>query len=241
MIVAEELIIILVICFTSIIQSLFGVGVLVFGTPLLLILGLDFIQTLNILLPISLAINLFQFINNTKSLDSKLVKDLAIIVLPTISITLFLGVQYLKFSLGLVVGFVLIIIACLNYFKVNFLEYINERIYLFIMAVTHGMTNLGGALLVGIISSKNFDKITTRTNISFFYFSFAFIQLITLSANNLLELKMENLFYSIAGVSLFFLCEKLIFVKINEHIFAKLTNTLLLILGILLMVNYFNK
>ena len=75
MIVAEELMIILVICFTSIIQSLFGVGVLVFGTPLLLILGLDFIQTLNILLPISLAINLFQFINNTKSLDSKLVKD----------------------------------------------------------------------------------------------------------------------------------------------------------------------
>ena len=103
MIVAEELMIILVICFTSIIQSLFGVGVLVFGTPLLLILGLDFIQTLNILLPISLAINLFQFINNTKSLDSKLVKDLAIIVLPTISITL-LGVQYLKFSLGLVVA-----------------------------------------------------------------------------------------------------------------------------------------
>ena len=211
MIVAEELMIILVICFTSIIQSLFGVGVLVFGTPLLLILGLDFIQTLNILLPISLAINLFQFINNTKSLDSKLVKDLAIIVLPTISITLFLGVQYLKFSLGLVVGFVLIIIACLNYFKVNFLEYINERIYLFIMAVTHGMTNLGGALLVGIISSKNFDKISTRTNISFFFiFLFAFIQLVTLSANNLLELKMENLFYSIAGISLFLVCEKFI-------------------------------
>ena len=108
---SEELIVFFIICFTSIIQSLFGVGVLVFGTPLLLILGLDFIQTLNILLPISLIINLFQFSNHAILLDKKLVKDLLFIVLPLISLTLFLGIQLVKIKLNLLVGLVLLLIG----------------------------------------------------------------------------------------------------------------------------------
>ena len=105
------------------------------------------------------------------------------------------------------------------------------------MAIIHGLTNLGGALLVGIISSKEFNKIKTRTNISFFYFSFALIQLITLGANDLLSLKIENVSYVIIGATLFILSEKFIFVKINESIFAILTNILLFILGGLLIIN----
>ena len=92
------------------------------------------------------------------------------------------------------------------------------------------MTNSKWCFTCCIISSKNFDTLNLAQIFHFFYFSFAFIQLVTLNANNLLELKMENLFYSIAGISLFLVCEKFIFVKINEHIFAKLTNTLLFIL-----------
>jgi uncharacterized membrane protein YfcA len=42
------------------IQSLFGVGVVLFGTPILLVLGYDFITALTILPPISLTINLLQ-------------------------------------------------------------------------------------------------------------------------------------------------------------------------------------
>jgi hypothetical protein len=42
------------------IQSLFGMGVLLFGTPILLVLGYDFITALTILPPISLTINLLQ-------------------------------------------------------------------------------------------------------------------------------------------------------------------------------------
>ena len=45
---------------TATIQSLFGVGVLLFGTPILLDLVYGFITALTILLPISLAINLLQ-------------------------------------------------------------------------------------------------------------------------------------------------------------------------------------
>jgi hypothetical protein len=41
-------------------QSLFGVGVLLVDTPILLVLEYDFIAALTILLPISLTINLQQ-------------------------------------------------------------------------------------------------------------------------------------------------------------------------------------
>lgn len=233
----QELIILFIISLTSIIQSLFGVGVLVFGTPLLLILKLNFIETLNILLPISIAINFFQFSKNKTSIDKNLSKYLFIIVLPLISITLYLGVELIKIDLKLAVGFFLILIAFLNLLRIDLLRFINEKIYLSLMAIIHGFTNLGGALLVGIISSKKFDKIKTRTNISFFYFSFAFIQLITLWLSDFLILRFENLIYILVGSTLFLLTEKFIFIKIDESLFARLTNLLLLILGGFLILN----
>ncbi len=235
--IQQEFIIFIIISFTSIIQSLFGVGVLVFGTPLLLILNLDFVETLNILLPISMAINFFQISKNTDSIDKNLSKDLFIIVLPLISITLYLGIELIKIDLKLAVGCFLILIAFLNFFKIDSLRFINEKIYLSLMAIIHGLTNLGGALLVGIISSKKFDKIKTRTNISFFYFSFAFIQLITLWLNDLFSFGIENFLYLLVGPFLFLLSERFIFIKIDETLFAKLTNVLLFILGGLLIIN----
>ena len=139
-------------------------------------------------------------------------------------------------NLSLAVGCVLIFIALLNYFKIDFINLINEKIYFSIMSIIHGLTNLGGALLVGIISSKKFNKIKTRTNISFFYFSFAFIQLITLSINDLLIWKVDNLIYLVMGCTLFALTERFIFVKIKESLFVYLTNILLFFLGLLLII-----
>ena len=104
------------------------------------------------------------------------------------------------------------------------------------MAIIHGLTNLGGALLVGIISSKKFNKIKARTNISFFYFSFALIQLITLYINDFFIWEIQNLIYLMIGCTLFILTEKFIFVKIKESLFVYLINILLLILGLILII-----
>ena len=46
-----------------IIQSIFGIGLLLFGTPTFLLLGYDFLNTLNFLLPISIIISFLQFIS----------------------------------------------------------------------------------------------------------------------------------------------------------------------------------
>ena len=59
--------IILVIIFVSFIQSIFGVGILLFGTPLLIILNHSFIETLTILLPISVLVNFFSNLQKNKT------------------------------------------------------------------------------------------------------------------------------------------------------------------------------
>ena len=43
-------------------QSLFGVGILLWGTPIFLLLGENFIQTLTLLLPLSLMISFLQIL-----------------------------------------------------------------------------------------------------------------------------------------------------------------------------------
>ncbi len=51
--------ILLTIFITAIVQSIFGTGVLLFGTPILLIFGYNFQIALIILLPTSVLINFF--------------------------------------------------------------------------------------------------------------------------------------------------------------------------------------
>ena len=62
----------IVIIFLIIIQSIFGVGLLLFGTPSFLILGYDFASTINILMPVSITISVLQFLKSKIS-DQKFI------------------------------------------------------------------------------------------------------------------------------------------------------------------------
>ena len=61
--------ILITIFFTAIVQSIFGTGVLLFGTPILLILGYNFQNALIILLPTSILMNFFQLKSNFNKID----------------------------------------------------------------------------------------------------------------------------------------------------------------------------
>ena len=63
------------ILFTSVLQSIFGTGILLFGTPVLLMLGNNFQTTLTILLPASILVNCFQLRNNFKNIDQHFYKN----------------------------------------------------------------------------------------------------------------------------------------------------------------------
>ena len=147
---------------TSIIQSLFGVGVLLFGTPLLLLFGFDFTTILTILLPISILINCFQLVSYYKTIDFVFYKKMLFYTIPFIVLFLFF-VTSTELNINLLVGGFLILIALQKQFPVldgqikKTMKF--EPIYLSLMGVIHGLTNLGGSLLTAIIMNKNCLKI----------------------------------------------------------------------------------
>ena len=90
--------ILLYVCIIVILQSIVGIGVLVLGTPFLLILGFSIVEILFILLPISIVTSFLNLIiisssnNNLKKSTYKELKKFFIVCIPSI----FIGLVLLK-------------------------------------------------------------------------------------------------------------------------------------------------
>ncbi len=85
--------ILLIVVSTSVIQSVFGVGVLLFGTPLLLLLGYEFVDALGVLLPVSIAISTLQVLRHYKDVDTEFFKNVLVYSLPLVVLFLLLLLQ----------------------------------------------------------------------------------------------------------------------------------------------------
>ena len=134
---------------TTVIQSLFGVGILLFGTPLLLLLGYDFSYTLSVLLPISIAINMLQVVKHYTYIDLRLYKNVLLYSIPFIILFLFI-ITSIQINIALIIGIFLIFVAAksisprIEQSLTAIIQY--EKIYLVLMGIVHGITNLGGSL-----------------------------------------------------------------------------------------------
>jgi len=233
--------ILLTVIATAVIQSVFGVGVLLFGTPILLLLGYDFINALSVLLPISIAINSLQIIKHYQFIDITFYKRVLIYSIPLVVIFLFF-VSAAKFSISLLIGGFLILVALKSFFPSidqklqKMIKY--ERTYLAAMGVIHGLTNLGGSLLTAIVHGKGYDKNTTRVTVAICYATFAIFQLITLFfIGSHFELAYaDNMSFLQLGVIVFLLTEELIYSGIDDKKYGQLFAAFLLISGILLVL-----
>jgi len=233
--------ILLTVIATAVIQSVFGVGVLLFGTPLLLLLGYDFINALSVLLPISIAINSLQIIKHYQFIDIAFYKRVLIYSIPLVVIFLFF-VSTAKFSISLLIGGFLILVALKSFFPLieqklqQMIKY--ERTYLAVMGVIHGLTNLGGSLLTAIVHGKGYDKNTTRVTVAICYATFAIFQLITLFfIGSHFELAYaDNMSFLQLGVIVFLLTEELIYSGIDDKKYGQLFAAFLLISGVLLVL-----
>ena len=232
----------IVIIITSTVQSIFGTGVLLFGTPLLLLLGYNFQDALIILLPTSILISFFQVINNINKIDYKFYKKLFIITVPLICLFLFLT-NINPFNINLFVGLLLVIISLKGKIESiqSFIKYIikYEPLYLMITGIIHGITNLGGALLSAIVFSKNLPKKSKRTTIAVSYLTFAFFQILTiiLTFNNNDVFNKLNIIYWILGVSIFLFVEKYLYFRIDEKKYIIYSNVFLFTIGTVLILN----
>jgi hypothetical protein len=237
--------IIIIISITAIIQSIFGTGVLLFGTPLLLIFGYSFHFALIILLPTSILISLLQLKDNFINVDINYYKKLIIYCIPFIIISLYYS-GIISTQINYFIGILLVIISLKNSIRLidRLLKFLNqyENIYFILMGVLHGITNLGGSLLSASIFNKDFSKVTKRTTIAICYLSMAIIQIITLSLminkDDLLNLIIVP--YWFLGPLVFFIVDKYFFLKIDDQKYTHYSNIFLFIIGLILIIKSLN-
>ena len=169
-------------------QTIVGVGVLVLGTPILLILNYNIVEAISILLPISILTSLinlvyFKFINNISlfNLGSKVKKSFFIICIPAI----LFGVILLKYfhniiNFKILVSMLILTTLIIKKFFNNYLLMLSnskKKIMLFTIGLVHGVSNSGGTLLSIFILNINKNlKEQTRYSLTYFYFFLAFLQ-----------------------------------------------------------------
>lgn len=196
-----------IIILLSTLQSIFGVGILIFGTPFLLFLGLEYDEALFRLLPASIGISLSQMIDYRKTkLDFSYRKSFLIICCPMIILSsLFLksyiSLPFIKFFIVAILFFIIILrinnqasAHLQTWFKKNF------KFALALMGLIHGISNMGGAILTPMASSIFQNKIRILTAISFDYFFMASFQLLTLFFISNVTFKLEYLFGFIVSI-----------------------------------------
>ena len=230
----------LILLFLIIIQSIFGIGLLLFGTPTFLILGYDFINTLNFLLPISIIISLLQLIN-FKIPNKKIITEYNFLCLPFLVLFLIIALNFKDIlNFKLYVAIILIVSSILSLKKDTFLplkkivlEY--KKFILIFIGSIHGLTNMGGGLLSifsSLINSK--EKKYTRNFISYSYLTMGLIQYTILIFLEYKNLSFSKIYY-ILLVLIVYLPSQKIFKKFNNILFSKIISIIALFYGLLIL------
>lgn len=240
-----ELINFILITFLVMVQSILGIGVLVLGTPTLLLLEFSMLDTMNYLLPISIITSLLNLIiikikkNSFNFVVIKL-NLFFIICLPFV----FIGLIILKnlhnfINFDFLVSFTIILTLFLRKKLSIFLKNLSpklNKIILMIIGIIHGITNSGGTLLSIVLISSNKTK-KSRNEITLFYFFLALMQYILfylmfgLSLNNIHNYNLV-IVYIIAGVVI----GNVLYNLVGEYLFQKMIYILALITSISLIL-----
>ena len=229
------------ILFTSVLQSIFGTGILLFGTPILLMLGNNFQTTLIILLPASVLVNCFQIRNNFKNIDRNFYKNLILFCLPGIFIALHLF-HSKAMNPNFIIGILLIVISLqpmVKSIEIILRQILNyEKFYLVVMGFLHGLTNLGGSLLSGAILSKDLPKNSKRATIAICYCSMACIQILTLIAKVRFDvfLKKDYFLYWVSAPIIFFIVEKYLYYSVDEKLYKRISSFFLFFMGLAILI-----
>jgi uncharacterized membrane protein YfcA len=236
-----DYLIIITVLITAFIQSIFGVGVLLFGTPTLLILNFSFIDCLLILLPISAIINFLQVFKNICHIDYGIYKKLLIYTVPSIIISLFF-ISHINLEINFIIGIFLILIAIKENSSVikslfeKFLEF--HKVFYLFMGIIHGLTNLGGALLTARIFFTKLNKNQKRATIAISYMTFALFQMITILIIDF-NYNFIYLIYVLVGLLTYLMVNKIFFHKISNEKYNKFFSLFLIVSGFSLIFKGF--
>ena len=146
----------LIILFVAVLQSIFGVGVLLVGTPILMLVGYSYFEVLSFTLPTSLVISLSQVSRYYKNINFFLLKKALLFAIPFIPVGM-IAAAYLGSVIGIIMGLFLFLTSFS--FIVKMILPINANnsrlsLVLFFMGLIQGSTSLGGGILPSIVNQK---------------------------------------------------------------------------------------
>jgi uncharacterized membrane protein YfcA len=168
------------------VQSVFGVGLLVFGTPTLLVLGYPFEQVLGLLLPCSITISFLQVLTSGGFTLERIRRRMLIFTAPTVlACTILILVAGSALDIKDLIGIVLLLTALLRVsapaqHRVAGVIRRRQPVFLASLGILHGLSNLGGGVLTFIVGSSYERKEDVRRHIAFCYGMMASIQLTAL-------------------------------------------------------------
>jgi uncharacterized protein len=236
--------IVLVVCVLAIVQSLFGVGLLLFGTPTLLLMGLSFQDALQVLLPASLALSVCQLWADGVSDTVK--SSLAIWPLPGLAIGLWMALNSgFDIKLDLMAAALLVASALLRLsggisLKIRSLMRRSNRIAMAFIGFVHGLTNLGGSLLADYASTCEEDKKSCRQFIAFGYATFALSQIALLTIYKGVDSwSINSLGYALLGGVIYMLLGRRVFLKLSQQWFSIALSIFMLCCASVLAAKYF--
>ena len=218
----EVLAVIGVIAAFSVVQSIFGLGILVFGTPTLLLMGYPFTETLTYLLPASLAISLLQ-VSTAGAFRPKVSPFLFTVCLPGIVAGLWaVGASEIPRGSDYLVGITLLASAILRLSgsaERQMAAFLRKHlaIYHLVMGLVHGLTNLGGAMLSILAIATNSEKPMIRNTVAIYYLVFGIVQIVVLIA--VLEFGdaiLSNMFTAVISSATYLLVGNRLFLRVDN-------------------------
>ena len=236
---SEATILLLVISFFTIVQSVFGVGLLVFGTPTLLLMGYSFPETLSYLLPASIVVSFLQVYKNWNQIILYRI-NIIFYILPMVAIGLLLITYYFNFNLHLIIGAMLLLTSLTRFSETlnKSLEHYlsnNYKLGFILTGIIHGLTNLGGAPLVIITNGIYKNKKEIQPNIAYAYLFMALIQVIILIITGTFVFSLDDLIFPIVAGIIFLFIGNFIFISTGEKFYQNLMTFFILVYGLILV------
>lgn len=226
----------------SVVQSSFGMGVLVFGTPTLLLAGYDFITTLGFLLPASFAISLLQVLGGLRERPA-ISPHLYFLCLPGIVAGLWLvGDSTMASWTSILVGGTLLLSALVRSWapsRALMTRMLEKHIatYHLLMGILHGMTNLGGAMLAILASGTNTEKVAIRYTVAHYYLAFSIVQMLLLAVfMGHVDVLAENWPGAVVSASVYLLIGNRIFIRATNQTYNVALTLFIAIYGIAVLL-----
>ena len=231
---------IIIIVVFSIIQSVFGVGLLLFGTPTLLLLEYSYSETLWLLLPCSVTISLIQVVNDYKLIEAK--RRVVYLIIPTLVLGLSFVIIYANgINMTRIVGVLLLLIGVIRFSSklqalLSSMVKKHIQMYYIIIGVVHGVSNMGGGPLSILMSTIYSKKEIIRANVAFIYLILAIFQLVVLSIISNTSLRSEVIWLIPISLASYIFTSKFISSKVNDKKYTFILNVMVLVYGVLAII-----